>query len=444
MMHYSLIGYVIACSISLFLCWLAYRIFLESKVSPQKNRIIIMSIFGLMFLTPFFGMIWPSLPKNSLLEIETLTASVAGGEVELSIEEVSHSSGFSIRRFLLPVYLSGMALFAGFMIMNLLKLRKISKNAIYMEIDGTEVYIHNNKSLSSYSWFDKIFLYHEVLSLPDDKRMALLIHERAHIKKRHYIDLIIAQIIFIFQWFNPAAWLFRGELQRIHEYEADSEVLKKGIDEIAYQTFLIDNITRYQFSYLIDGLNNCALKKRIIMMQKGKFKKNAVLRAFFIMAAAIGAGSIISLPAVANNLSSEKEMTENNEETFKSFFGLTDHFENTGDEKKDIEKIYVVVEEMAKYGNEDDFSETLINDLAKTLRYTKETEKNGKEGRVIVKFVVRKDGKLDNFKIVRSVDPELDQAAIECIKALPKQWIPGKIEHKAVDSYFTLPVSFKL
>ena len=89
----------------------------------------------------------------------------------------------------------------------------------------------------------------------------LISHEKAHLDSDHWIDLAVAQMVIIFQWFNPAAWFVRKELQRIHEYEADELVLKSGIEEKDYQMFLIQNISGNRYTGLTDGLNNCSLKK---------------------------------------------------------------------------------------------------------------------------------------------------------------------------------------
>ena len=70
-------------------------------------------------------------------------------------------------------------------------------------------------------------------------------------------------------------------------------------------------------------------------------------------------------------------------------------------------------------------------------------EENGIQGRVVVQFVVEKDGSISNVNVVRSVDPSLDKEAIRVVKAMPR-WIPGKQNGSPVRCKFTLPVSFKL
>ena len=74
----------------------------------------------------------------------------------------------------------------------------------------------------------------------------VLTHEYAHIRKRHSIDLLIADICIFFQWFNPASWLLKQELQNIHEFEADESVIAQGIDAKKYQLLLIKKSCRHK------------------------------------------------------------------------------------------------------------------------------------------------------------------------------------------------------
>ncbi len=81
--------------------------------------------------------------------------------------------------------------------------------------------------------------------------------------------------------------------------------------------------------------------------------------------------------------------------------------------------------------------------LAKNIKYPVEAQKAGTEGRVIVQFVVGRDGSIRNPKVVRGVSPELDAEAIRVVSMMPK-WNPGKQRGKAVAVNFALPIMFRL
>ena len=70
--------------------------------------------------------------------------------------------------------------------------------------------------------------------------------------------------------------------------------------------------------------------------------------------------------------------------------------------------------------------------------------KEGKQGNVVVKFVVDKNGIIQDPTILRSVDPALDAEALRAVKSIDVKFIPGKMDGKAVNVYFALPISFKL
>ena len=85
----------------------------------------------------------------------------------------------------------------------------------------------------------------------------------------------------------------------------------------------------------------------------------------------------------------------------------------------------------------------LMNFLMKNMKYPKEATDKGTQGRVIVQFVVDKDGSVVEPKVVKSVSPELDQEALRVVKKMPK-WQPGKQNGEVVRVTYTIPVSFRL
>lgn len=77
------------------------------------------------------------------------------------------------------------------------------------------------------------------------------------------------------------------------------------------------------------------------------------------------------------------------------------------------------------------------------MKYPVIAVENGVQGRVLVQFVVEKDGKVTDVHVVKSVDPSLDKEAVRVVAAMPK-WIPGKLNGSAVRVKYTVPVTFKL
>lgn len=109
--------------------------------------------------------------------------------------------------------------------------------------------------------------------------------------------------------------------------------------------------------------------------------------------------------------------------------------------KPEVEnKVFDVVEQMPSFpgGNG-----ALMQYLSDNIKYPVVAQENGVQGRVVVSFVVEKDGSITDVKVVRSVDPSLDREATRVVKAMPK-WIPGKQNGSAVRVKYNVPVSFRL
>ena len=104
------------------------------------------------------------------------------------------------------------------------------------------------------------------------------------------------------------------------------------------------------------------------------------------------------------------------------------------------DKIFQVVEDQPEFPGG---MEALMKHLSKEIKYPKEAQDKGTQGRVIVQFVVRKDGSITDAKIMKPVDPLLDAEALRVVSEMPN-WIPGKQRGEAVNVRFTLPVMFRL
>ena len=317
MLHYSFFGFMIASGICMIGCVIAYRVLLENKVRPSINRLILLSIFIVAFLLPIFVATIPDFKNEPRIDLEKLEFGIFVNTVYEYVSSLSFQLSM-IFKWLYNIYLLGIFIILLFTLGTIGHLVCLSRNSKKWKISDMEVNVHDNKKLSSFSWCNKIFLYKGALNLEFRELQMLVFHEKAHLSKGHWIDLAIAQIVLIFQWFNPAAWFIRMELQRIHEYEADEAVLKSGIDEKDYQMLLIQNISRSRYSFLTDGLNSCSLKKRIIMMKKTQFKKDWLTRGITVFGFAILAGLIIHVPAVASLLQVPKSAAVYYEENNQS------------------------------------------------------------------------------------------------------------------------------
>ena len=108
--------------------------------------------------------------------------------------------------------------------------------------------------------------------------------------------------------------------------------------------------------------------------------------------------------------------------------------------KEEESKVFDVVEQMPSFPGG---QAALMQWLSSNISYPVIAAENGVQGRVIVQFIVEKDGSITDVQVVKSVDPSLDKEAARVVKAMPK-WIPGKQNGAEVRVKFTVPVTFKL
>ena len=121
-----------------------------------------------------------------------------------------------------------------------------------------------------------------VLSEKDysEKHDEILIHEKAHIRLGHSWDILFINLFTALQWFNPVIWMLRSDLRAIHEYEADREVLKSGINATQYQFLLIKKAVGLSGHSITNSFNHSTLKKRITMMS---CKKSTFVKALRVL-----------------------------------------------------------------------------------------------------------------------------------------------------------------
>jgi TonB family protein len=108
--------------------------------------------------------------------------------------------------------------------------------------------------------------------------------------------------------------------------------------------------------------------------------------------------------------------------------------------KPNDERAFDNVEEMPQFPGG---MQALMEFLSKNIRYPKEAFEANKQGRVIANFVIEKDGSISEAKVVKSVDPSLDEEAVRVINAMP-HWMPGRQSGKAVRVKYTVPINFRL
>ena len=467
--------YILKSSFCLAVFYLFYRLLLSRETFHRFNRIALLGILLLSCLLPFVevSVRRPVEMYQTMMTWEQwlLLTDLAGTEthaVQVQENVLTWIQG------LLLVYLFGILFFmlrniySLFGLWVLLKSGRREKVSDYVVTVVKAVLIVHERDISPFSWMRYIVISQKDLH---ENGREILTHELAHIRNRHSWDLFAADICIFFQWFNPAAWLLKQELQNIHEYEADETVINEGVDARQYQLLLIKKAVGTRLYSMANSFNHSKLKKRITMMLKEKSSPWARLKYLYVLPVAAIAVTAFARPEVSetveeisavkvNDLTAivETKVAESSGQLLPVQSVLKDSVNRKSkvavqqmdelvvvgyaskDSVKDREPVFNVVEQMPSFPGG---MEALMQYLAKNMRYPVEAQKNKVQGRVVVGFIVSKDGDIKKAHILRGVDPELDAEAIRVIESMPR-WMPGMQRGKAVAVSYTLPVMFRL
>lgn len=519
--------YILKSAVCLAMFYLFYRLLLSKETFHRFNRMALLGVMLLSCLLPLVKVtVEQASPVNAqVMSMEDLLLMYQWNS-EAVVEEGSRP--FHWQEGLVLVYFVGLFFVIVRHLWSLGRMLYLIRHSRCERLDnGIRLVVHRRK-LAPFSWMRYI-----VISETDLKESGhhILVHEMAHIHHRHSWDLLLTEACAWLQWFNPAIWLLKQELQNIHEYEADEEVLRQGINAKEYQMLLIKKAVGARLYSIANSFNHSSLKKRITMMIRKKSNPWARAKYLYVLPLAAVTVAAFARPEISQpldeissvkvndlsavletyadkNVSNPAEKTKLKmkvvDEKGKPIIAATVLVANTtngtitdengnftlevgtdqsiqvayigmstvtmsvkdclkkadqtivlteSDTKKYVKVVasapqtvvsddqtFSVVEQMPEYPGG---MRAGLEFMARNLRYPTKAREAGKQGRVIVQFVVRKDGSLSDFKVLCPVDPWLDAEAIRVISTMPK-WKPGMQDGKPVSVKFTLPVTFML
>ena len=444
--------YILKSSLCLAAFYLFYRLLLSRETLHRFNRMALLGVLLLSAVVPLIEVSTeqPTGVGQGMLTLEEwLVLSEAMPEVSSTPVEEARAVWPLV---LLAVYGVGVLFFLGRNLLSLIRLGQLLRGTqredihrYVVEAPRILLFVHE-RGIAPFSWMRCIVIARK--DLEEDGR-PILLHELAHIRCGHSWDLLLADLCCFMQWFNPAAWLLKQELQAVHEYEADEAVLRAGVNAREYQLLLIKKAVGTRLYSMANSLNHSKLKKRITMMQRRKSNPWARAKLLYVLplaAVAVAAFARPEVSGVSNELSAAK---------------VTDLAEIM---KAESVKSVAVPQDTAKSSRSqhgatnvprlEDYripefpggKEAQIKFLQENMRYPQEAREKGIEGKVIVKFSVADDtGEILNPRVIRSVHPALDAEALRLVKAMPRwTWI-GDLEKKKLKSVeIEQPIEFRL
>ena len=448
--------YSIKVAICLAAFYLFYKLLLSRDTFHAFNRATLLLLMLLSLVLPFVSLSIdePTVVNNGMVQVEQLLVAGVTGED-------TQPASLTLVQVLFMVYMVGVVVSVGREIVSLAGLYKLISGRDHVTIDNGIRIIVIDGDMAPFSWFNNI-----VISRSDYEsgRREILIHEMAHISHHHSLDILLCNVLLIFQWFNPAVWLLRRELRNIHEYEADEAVLASGANAAEYQLLLIRKAVGERLFSMANNLNHNSLKKRITMMltkRSNPWNRVKVLLTVPVAAVAVVAFATPKAESLSREIEHESDaIVSSVVKSTSDKAALVAQGKTSGEETvnamgradntlidNDIQRmtsmdddVYEVVEKMPEFPG--GIAE-LMKYLSSNIKYPVEAHKAGIQGRVVVSFIVNKDGTVKDAKIVRSVDKSIDAEALRVISAMPK-WQPGYQDGKAVSVRYTVPVTFRL
>ena len=489
-------AYLLKVNVAFVLFYAFYRLFFYKDTFFKLRRAILLAFFGLALFYPLLNIqdwVRQQEPIADVIYMYSamLPEATAKADAAASVDWYGWllgSLGF--------IYWGIVAFLCGRFLVQLSSILWLAHTSERVVIHETPVYALR-KAAGPFSFFRMVFLHPE--SHSEKETDEILTHECTHVSQWHSIDVILSEMMCMACWFNPFVWLLKREVRHNLEYLADNTVIQSGYDSKSYQYHLLGLAHHQSVTTLYNSFNVLHLKNRIMMMNK-KRSPGIVRTKYLIFIPLVGILMLLSnIEAVARlTVRLANEATVSNamvtatgilvDETGQPLIGasvvvkggkertITDkkgafslevpanailrcsyqgresqevlaadmtnntHLSLSSKSREMNEQVFTVVEKMPSFPGGD---AELLKYIATNIKYPKESQDNGEQGRVICSFIVGRDGSVNNPEVLRGVTPLLNEEAVRVINTMPR-WNPGMQRGKAVAVKYTVPITFRL
>lgn len=408
----SFAHYLLQVNLYLIVFYGFYKLLLDKETYFTLNRIYLVAAGILSLCIPFIRLEWLTEQKAA----QQVYASVNWDAVLAQATIVTdNSSSFSWGNILVSIYCAGILFFLGRLVYNLLTVKKLIRNA---------------KSGSAFSFFSKKIIDNELPQMD-----VIDIHEEAHIKQWHTVDILFFEILGILTWLNPVIYLYKKAIKNIHEFLADEMASEFQGDKAEYALLLLSKSFGISPNSLTNGFfDKSLIKKRIFMLHKERSKKTAVIKY----------GIFIPLFAILIVFSSAT--IRKNEK----LISITDQIP--------LEKPIELVKEMVTQPNLTAYlppSETIVKGetdnnwkdfyrfISKNINYPAEAKESNLQGNTQIKFTL-KNGRVNNLSTSVDLGEGCDEEVMKAIlsykgfRAIPNGKYSLKVSFAIIGAETTL------
>jgi len=434
---------IISIAIAIALLWAAYRLLFINSNRLIFNRAFLIIALGFSLILPAAGFYIGRSTPQIVSYRQSLFQGIMLDEVVITAEGVAISTPadnmadeniavattpapaqkFNIWKYIWIIYIIGVCVMTALFLVKFARIAIMIIRSPKKKMPGYTA-VFTGKEHGSYSFFNYAFF-------PDENVSEEIVrHEMSHIAHHHSADILFVELMMIIQWFNPFIYLYKRELQSLHEYMADRDVVATGIDKQNYMMLILQQCTAVDFSNMSNNFSFLLTKKRIKMITQSKKTKGVVIKA------------LLTLPLFALLLFANCKSNGNDKPAEKKTIETTETVETQAVETvvNDDSEVYGAVEVFPEYPGG---TTAMFEFIQKNLKYPESAKEKGLEGRVFIGFVVEKDGSLSSFQVLRGVCDEIDAEAVRVLKMMPK-WKPGMNNGEPVRVQYTMPFKFQL
>lgn len=402
-----------------------YDLVLKKETFFQLNRVYLV-------FTPLFIMVVPFLKfeglQNTLNNIVTINLPDV---LVPNTTQTVRASFISLELGILLIWLFGTTVALYYFIKKLNRIHQLKKKGnvesfpdfTVVNIPGTDI---------AFTFFKMVFIGEHLSQKQKDN---ILLHEAVHVRQNHSIDLLIYEVLKIAFWFNPLFYLFQKRVSVLQEFIADALVVQQ-IEKPEYYKNLLSKLFQTEtISFINTFFNHSLIKKRIIMLQKSKSTKTALVKYLAVLPMI---GAMIMYTSCVNE-------TKGNQ-TATSETPITETVPQQDKELtfRDIEKVPIFpgCERMSTEEAKKCFTQNVAQHVVKEFsKDIKNAEITGRQ-KIVVQFVIDSNGEVKDVT-AKSNFKELQDEAIRVAKTLPKM-IPGEQGGKKVAVQFALPILFEI
>jgi BlaR1 peptidase M56 len=341
-----MIPYILHVALLISICLLFYKIFLQRETFYHLNRVVLLICLGLSFALPLITIpqAWalrtapeqvaiqaPEAQSNSLDAL--IKAQVLQQQQQALQKQVQHVQQQTVAKqepikvqpaaavpatpatpiwpivfkWMFYLYWAGVAAFGlNLLLQVVVLLFRAYTNPVMRDGKFRIIEITGDKAPCSFG--NNIFINPEKYDW--DTYNQILMHEKVHIQQGHSLDILFAELVLVFQWFNPFAWLYRGELENNLEFLTDESVLDhNAVERESYQMSLLKVSVPHLALSVTTNYNQSLLKKRIVMMNAKKSNIHTMWKYFILVPIMGGLACALNQTAFSQSVAKAKNVS---------------------------------------------------------------------------------------------------------------------------------------